>query len=263
MTVGNKPWADGPFKLVSHSALKLKDGEKAKGALQMAFEMNIIHNILLRAINTIYLQCVNVGTKGTQQDIDDFVNYAILWHKAVSHHHHTEETNIFPDIERMAGVPGLMETNVAQHEAFHGGLEEYKKYLDGVQAGEEKYDGLKFKGIIDSFAAELQQHLTEEIDTLVKLHEEHEDKADWEVWYKKTMEEIMKATKDPEHATTVIPLIFTNHEKGFEGGVHASWPPLPWFFMLVVRWWFIPTNKQWWRFSSCDAKMNRQELPFA
>ncbi|KAM0281795.1 hypothetical protein ACHAQH_003377 [Verticillium albo-atrum] len=200
MTAGNKPWADGPFQLVSNSKLKLKEGEKANGAREMAWEMTIIHNILLRIINSIYVQCVNVGTRGTQQDIDDFVNYASLWHKAVTHHHHTEETMIFPDIERMAGVPGLMEANVAQHEAFHHGLEEYKTYLDSVQAAEEKYNGAKLKGIIDSFAGVLQQHLADEIDTLVKLDEEHADKAEWDVWYKKTMDIILKATKDPEHA---------------------------------------------------------------
>lgn len=165
-------------------------------------EMIIVHNTLLRIINSIYLQCINVGVRGTQQDIDDFVQYARLWHKGVTHHHHTEETMIFPDIERMAGVPGLMEANVAQHEAFHDGMESYKTYLDRVSAGEEKYDGLKFKQIIDSFADVLHQHLTDEIDTLVKLHEEHADKADWGMWYKKTMEEILKATKDPEHAVS-------------------------------------------------------------
>lgn len=165
-------------------------------------EMIIVHNTLLRIINSIYLQCINVGVRGTQQDIDDFVQYARLWHKGVTHHHHTEETMIFPDIEGMAGVPGLMEANVAQHEAFHDGMESYKTYLDRVSAGEEKYDGLKFKQIIDSFADVLHQHLTDEIDTLVKLHEEHADKAEWGVWYKKTMEEILKATKDPEHAVS-------------------------------------------------------------
>ncbi|KAG7115798.1 hypothetical protein HYQ44_007540 [Verticillium longisporum] len=262
MVASQKPWADGPFPLVSNAKLKLKDGETAQGAKEMAMEMIIVHNTLLRIINSIYLQCINVGVRGTQQDIDDFVQYARLWHKGVTHHHHTEETMIFPDIERMAGVPGLMEANVAQHEAFHDGMESYKTYLDRVSAGEEKYDGLKFKQIIDSFADVLHQHLTDEIDTLVKLHEEHADKAEWGVWYKKTMEEILKATKDPEHATTVVPLIFTNHEKEFENGVSASRPPLPWFAMLIVKWWFIPTNKQWWRFSACDANMKRRELPF-
>ncbi|KAH7156177.1 hemerythrin HHE cation binding domain-containing protein [Dactylonectria macrodidyma] len=260
---GNKLWADGPFKLISHSALKLKEGEKPQGAKTAAFEMTIVHNLLLRALNSIYLQCVNVGKSGTPQEVNDFVNYASCWYTTLSHHHHIEESMIFPEIERLAGVPGLMAQNVAQHEAFHDGLEAYKKYLDAVQAGDDKYDGDKLKGIIDSFAGVLHQHLTEEIDTLVKLEEEHGDKTDWATWFKKTMDKILKQSQDPKNTTTVVPLTFTNHDKSFEGGVHASWPPLPWFVMLLLRWWYVPKNKGWWRFSSCDDQMRPKELPFA
>lgn len=38
----------------------------------MAAEMCIVHNCFIRGINAIYLQCVNVATKGTEQDKVDF-----------------------------------------------------------------------------------------------------------------------------------------------------------------------------------------------
>lgn len=163
----------------------------------MAEEMIIIHNILLRGINAVYLQCENVAKRGTPRDVDDFVNYAIQWYRTVERHHQEEETHVFPEIEKIVGAPGIMTPNVEQHEAFHPGLEEYKMYLGRVQGGEETFDGLKLRKIIDSFMPILRQHLHDEINTLVALAK-YDDKVDWATWWAKIMKEIMAQTKDDD-----------------------------------------------------------------
>jgi hypothetical protein len=74
---------------------------------------------------------------------------------------------LFPRVEEITGVEGLMEVNIAQHHTFIEGLEELRKYAKETKAGE--YDGVELRGIIDGFGGDLTRHLTEEIDTLLGL----------------------------------------------------------------------------------------------
>lgn len=159
----------------------------------MAEEMTIIHNLILRIINTVYLQCINV--EKSPNDVQDFVSYAMEWSKMVEEHHETEETEVFPEIEQLAGVPGLMQANVAQHEAFHDGLHAYMGYLDRIQKGDEAYSGEKLKGIIDSFMPVLREHLSDEIDSLLKLNEYDRN---WDEWYEKLMKKLLGKMGDPK-----------------------------------------------------------------
>ena len=162
----------------------------AKGTLYMAREMIIVHNILLRGANSIYLQCVNVGQRGTPEHVSAFVSYCRTWAALLHEHHEGEEDWMFPTVEAMAGVPGLMAANVDQHKAFHDGLEELEAYLKRVEDGAEKYDGEKLRTIFDSFMPALRRHLDEEIPTIVGLAK-YEDKADWEKWYTDKVTEIL------------------------------------------------------------------------
>lgn len=156
--------------------------------------MIIVHNFLLRGINSIYLQCVNV--ERSPEVVIDFVNYASQWGDAVHEHHETEEVMVFPQLEKLVGAPGIMAANVAQHEAFHSGLDSFQAYTKAVLGGSEKYSGEKLKTIIDSFMPTLRQHLSDEIDTLLAL-KKYDDKVDLHGWFDGVVKEIMKKQNDP------------------------------------------------------------------
>ena len=157
-----------------------------------------MHNVLLRTINAIYLQCENVSRTGSDKDAADFVNYCQTWAQFVGEHHRAEEEEFFPAIEKMAGAPGVMGNNVEQHHAFHGGLEAFGEYLAAVQGGKEKFDGSKLKGIIDGFMPVLREHLSDEIDTLIGL-EKFDDKVDWAKWMKEFQAAVLKkVSSDPK-----------------------------------------------------------------
>lgn len=157
--------------------------------------MIIVHNLLLRGINSIYLQCINVERDPAV--VPDFVSYAETWGKTVHEHHDAEETLVFPEMEELAGEPGLMEANVAQHKAFHDGVGTYQAYLADVGAGKEKYDGQRLKAIIDSFMPVLRQHLSDEIDSLMAL-EKYEEKTQWDKWFKGVMDKVLKKADGAE-----------------------------------------------------------------
>lgn len=113
-------------------------------------------------------------------------------------HHDNEEELFFPRLEELVGVPGLMTSNVEQHVAFHDGLETLQAYLGAVEAGEDKFDGKRLRGIIDSFMPVLTEHLHDEIKTLVAL-DKYEDKCDWEGWmHKIALEIVAKMQADPQ-----------------------------------------------------------------
>lgn len=83
------------------------------------------------------------------------------------HHHDCEEQEFFPSIERLAGVPGLMEQNVEQHRAFTPGFNAFHEYVRTCSA--DQFDGERIKTLIEAFAEPLSKHLHDEIDTLRAL----------------------------------------------------------------------------------------------
>ncbi len=131
-----------------------------------------VHNVIGRALNSIYLQAPHI----IPDDEKNFVKYMQCWYIMVHVHHTGEETMFFPAVEEMTGVKDIMEPNISQHHAFHGGLDRFKEYVDAVLAGKEKYDGAKVVEIIDSFGSVLMQHLNDEIPTLLGLRQFGEEK---------------------------------------------------------------------------------------
>lgn len=148
----------------------------------MAVEMTIIHNVIIRGVNAIYLQCINVGERGTEKDKIDFANFAARWSELVHEHHHAEEESFFPGINKLTETPGLMDGNVAEHEQFNAGLEEFERHISAVADGKEPYDGPKIKDLIDSFMPVLNNHLASEIETLLQLNK-WDDKIPWKKWF--------------------------------------------------------------------------------
>jgi len=170
-------------------------GDKIKRAHHLAVEMVLVHNMLLRGINSIYRQAVAV--ERTPERVRDFVGYAAVWADTVEEHHGGEETVVFPELERRLGLPGLMDGNVAQHRAFHAGLEAYAAYTAAVLAGDEVYDGVRFRALIDSFMPVLREHLSDEIDTLLRL-DEHDDKTDLAVFMTDIQKQLTSRAQDPD-----------------------------------------------------------------
>jgi len=76
--------------------------------------MAVFHNLLLRSLNTIYLQAPYVK----DADKKAFVGYSYCWYDAIDAHHTGEEKEFFPWIEEAAGEKGIMDANVEQHSQY-------------------------------------------------------------------------------------------------------------------------------------------------
>lgn len=136
-----------------------------------------VHNMFIRMLNSIYLQCEHVHDP---QDVLDFLFYCSRWSKTLHHHHHAEEEELFPKLEELIGRPGSLETNIRQHDAFQKGLEDFATYTQHCEEeGPKAYDGKKMKILIDSFGKDFETHMHDEINTLldVKKHDPDGDKS--------------------------------------------------------------------------------------
>jgi hemerythrin-like domain-containing protein len=129
-----------------------------------------VHNIILRGLNSIYLQAPHVSQPA---DIMDLMFYIKAWAGAVHVHHSHEETILFPRITELAKEAGLdaavMDGNTEQHHAFEDGLKETLAWAEEVRASKREFDDKALLKLIDSFAPVLTQHLHDEIKSLAKL----------------------------------------------------------------------------------------------
>lgn len=105
-------------------------------------------------------------------------------------------------------------------------------------------------------------------------------RGDWHKWSKDVAAEVLAKTEAvakvgrrtvlrgylPMPTTgqyTTVPFALHVHDKTFDKGVFAWWPPIPWFGMLILRWFFVPRHEAWWASGPCDASGNPRDMPFA
>lgn len=198
----------------------------------------------------------------------------------VNHHHWTEESFIFPEIEKFSGKPGSMDDPRHQHEKFHGGLERLLAYTESTKPKDYHLHGPGgIKNTVDSFSKDLIDHLYAEIDVCLSMKDLDsaglkktwdqgeaiakqngnlgmlvscliawpEDEDDDEILYADNMK------------YNVFPCILGSADKTYEGG--NDFPPLPWILPYVVNYWFAAGNGGW-RFNPCDFWGQPRPLAF-
>jgi hemerythrin-like domain-containing protein len=80
---------------------------------EFASHMALVHNIIIRGYNSMYLQAPKVKAA----DAHDFLHYCQAWYEFVVGHHDSEESVLFPGIEKATGVEGIMDGDVQEHGA--------------------------------------------------------------------------------------------------------------------------------------------------
>ncbi|KAJ4415001.1 hypothetical protein N0V82_007583 [Gnomoniopsis sp. IMI 355080] len=233
---------------------------KGHSYVHVASEMTHTHNVLIRGLNSFYQQAPYVKTHGNpdykEQDVKDLLSYVAAWVKMVKHHHDTEESFIFPEIERFSGKPGFMAVPTTQHEAFHDGLERLLAYAESTAPADYRWVG-GMKDIVDSFSQALMNHLTEEVEMFMSMENLESDglKATWEKG-----EAIATRQTSLELLRVVFPCVLGNADKTYEGNVH-NFPPLPAVLPYIVKYVFAAGNGAW-RFNPCDFWGQPRPLAF-
>ncbi|KAI5851662.1 hypothetical protein DFP73DRAFT_471372, partial [Morchella snyderi] len=208
----------------------------------VASQMSLVHNVIIRGLNAIYLQAPHV----LPADIPDFLGYARAWSDFLHIHHGGEETAFFPTVEKLTGVPGIMDGNIQQHAAFSPGLEAFNGYIVAAAATPESFSGARLVEMIDAFAQTLVQHLADEIPTILALAE-HRDKMD----ILRVVEAEAKHSMGKLGFKTTVPYLITALDVTFEDGLHRDFPPAPGLVKAVARALAPRFNSGYWRFAPC------------
>ncbi|KAK4032003.1 hypothetical protein C8A01DRAFT_41560 [Parachaetomium inaequale] len=244
-------YADHPFSLVPTPLFLAEDSQATDVFDELASEMALVHNIIIRGLNSIYLQAPHIKPA----DEKSFGSYMVNWYNLVHSHHNGEETMFFPAIERLTGVEGLMDANIEQHKAFHDGLDRCKAYADAVVAGKEKYEGSRVIEIIDDFGPALVKHLSDEIPTILGLRQYADKLAELPKLFQEEADSAMKGI-------SLLGLVwaFSNIDSQYENGRWQSWPPAPAPLKILIRsvlWW---TNAEARKFGAIDRTGNMKHL---
>ncbi len=245
-------YADHPFSLIPTPIFLAKDSQATPDVFdELASEMALVHNIVIRGLNSIYLQAPHIKPA----DEKSFARYMASWYTLLHNHHHGEETMFFPEVAKMTGVEGIMDTNIDQHAAFHDGLEDFKTYADSVASGSEKYDGSRVIAIIDDFAPPLLQHLADEIPTILSLRPYADKLAGLPQLFQEEADKVGKAV-----GLSGIIWFCANLDSQYENGRWQNWPPAPAhvkFLMRCVFWW---TNADARKFGAVDRTGHMKPL---
>lgn len=128
--------------------------------------MALAHNGIIRGLNSIQLQAMHLPVQD-HTIVQDFLIYCQCWCESMEHHHHAEEQEFFPNIERISGQEGIMDRNVQQHQEFAPGFLAFQEYSRSCKPRE--YSGMTLVECLRDFAPALIRHLHNEIDTLLAL----------------------------------------------------------------------------------------------
>ncbi|SPQ26200.1 48ffdf09-aa56-4320-b0f3-6ed4e002712f [Thermothielavioides terrestris] len=194
-------------------------------------------------------------------DKADFVGYCLAWVDCVATHHHYEETELFPNIDKAAGQTGLMDSAVHEHEAFQGGLERFRKYLQDEGAG---FSGAKLVSIMDEFKEPLYSHLKSEPPAIVALarYSTKDKPIDILGIADAAGKSPRKKQVTLKFMLNTLPVFFLNMETvEFEGGMwHGVFPPLKGLARTVMNQAIPMLHSGRWRFASCSADGRAKRL---
>ncbi|KAI0812198.1 hypothetical protein GGR55DRAFT_688199 [Xylaria sp. FL0064] len=220
-----------------------------------ASKMALSHNAFIRGYNSIYQQAPRVPPAHKS----DFVGYCLAWHDCVEAHHHYEETDFFPNVNKAAGTTGLMEGAVQEHALFHDGLGRFNKYLRKEGAA---FSASHLIEIMDSFKDPLHSHLQSEPPMIVALAQHS------------TSQHPIDIARIAESAATkqitvsvlfnILPVFYLNmnpaeFEDGMWQGVFPSWKgPAKMIMSQGIPIW----RSNWWRFASCSPEGKMKRLAF-
>ncbi|EUC57509.1 hemerythrin HHE cation-binding domain protein [Rhizoctonia solani AG-3 Rhs1AP] len=211
-----------------------------------AIRMAAIHNIFIRALNSVFYHGPNVGPN----DVPGFMKYCISLVDSLHEHHTTEETTAFPALEAKLGK-GTMDGNVAQHEEFMPKFEEWAKLCKKIAANEAEYNATEFLDLLRASTDVLYPHFVDEVSTLESsILEKHFTEAEL-----RDIENLIEKKVQEQSSIWNAPLIIVNTDLSF----NPWFPAIPALAMFILRHVVINCMGDLWKYGQCDKYMRLKD----
>ncbi|KAI1178662.1 hypothetical protein F4777DRAFT_81792 [Nemania sp. FL0916] len=134
--VVKKPWADQPWPLIK---APLRPQNTSHPALNIANELTLIHNAMIRGLNAIFLQASHVQQ---DQDVADLLFLTQSWSAWLLDHHRLKEHRMLPGFEAVLGAPAgtltiLSNRSSSTTASFYPGKGKMMAIMEGDEKGKE------------------------------------------------------------------------------------------------------------------------------
>ncbi|KAK2740541.1 hypothetical protein FQN57_006044 [Myotisia sp. PD_48] len=247
-------WADTPLKLIKTTGVNVRtDIPSGHAAIICAQTMAQLHNLIFRAFNASYNQCL--GVKAGTPEAQSFLLYnQSLW-EAIHHHHGIEENFLFPALQKLAGDETVMSQNIEEHKELAEGLGKLHSYA--FETDPKEYNGNTLQAILDILGSKLEAHLHAEIPSLMDLakYDSAEVLKAWTITSKKADQSAPK--------TRIGPMLLGCGDRSFliDDNI-PSILPVPGFVPYLSKYVLERPRAGAWRFNPCDSFGNRRPLAF-
>ncbi|KAF9530567.1 hypothetical protein CPB83DRAFT_850555 [Crepidotus variabilis] len=153
------PDHEGPFPLIlSDPTIATTDfTDPFKFAQWYWQDLMLTHNVIIRALNAIWLNAALV----LSEDEQAFVGYALATVSMIRWHHGTQETVVFPRLQSKID----MRKNMAEHLKIDKKMKEFEEHLQRVQDGAKVFDMAEILELRNSFGVPLVEHFHNEIES--------------------------------------------------------------------------------------------------
>ncbi|KDR77178.1 hypothetical protein GALMADRAFT_139192 [Galerina marginata CBS 339.88] len=236
---------DGPYPLISISNTSFDFHNTSNIAQWFSTELSLTHNVILRALNAIWLNAFLV----LPADEGDFMGFGLACLSMIRSHHETQEKVVFPILQEKID----MRMNVVQHIEFDELLKDLETYLRKVQNKQEPYDSGRLLELRAALGSRLVQHLHDEVDTVNPKY-----------LYAFSKQELMNLVhaidehkKNFRDSATLLPFIVTNHHKEDA----PDWPIVPASLKWLTNHVGFQLHRHYWKFSPYTATGDVQTYP--
>ncbi|KAF2641954.1 hypothetical protein P280DRAFT_489333 [Massarina eburnea CBS 473.64] len=196
-----------------------------------ASDLALLHNTLIRALNSIYIQAPHVPVP----QYANFVKYSLAAHAALTAHTRFEQALFSPEPEHAPAEPGLVDaTDGEQRRGFVVGVAAWGNWLRSIGERKNNFSGDMCVALMDDFVASVARHFRDGVE-MVRVGEKKRVVAARKREIGRFLGGLGKRS--------VLPVVCLNHDDDFEGGWHG-FPPVP----AVVRW-------VWRNFGRLDAEV--------
>ncbi|KAJ1305973.1 hypothetical protein OPQ81_010688 [Rhizoctonia solani] len=207
-----------------------------------AIRMAGLHNIYIRAFNSVFYHAPNVGPA----DVPGFMKYCTSIVASIHEHHTTEEMAVFPALEAKLGK-GAMDRNVAQHEELMPKFTEWATLCKKIAAKEAEYNAPEFLDLLRESTDLLHPHFVEEIATLESsTMKEHFSEAELQ-----NIEKLIEKSVQELSSIWDVPLMLVNADLSF----NPWFPEIPAPAMFILRHVVMNCMGDMWKYGQCDKYM--------
>jgi hypothetical protein len=221
---------------------------------QVAIEITLAYNCLIRALNSVYLQAPHLPLR----EYSNFSAYSLAVYNGLKAYDPSNEYTFFSDLARETGETSFMKG----HLAFGPGLLAWGNWLESIAARRNNFNPEMCRALMDDFLPALHLHMHVVPDCVLYVAQcpllaFNELSLDVLTLAREHREKVFGSMSKSK----LMPVFVMNHDAAFGGHSHKFLNKSA-LEMWVLRQVYARKYKEWWKFSAVGFDGKPKELTF-